>query len=147
MYTCILQVIVVVWSMKIESSSAPRSLCPLSKALELIGDKWSLVIVRDMCLGKKRYGDFQQSPEGIPTNILADRLKKLEEHGIIGKRSYQQKPVRYEYFLTPKGADLLPVMQQLIIWMKKYDPDCWTPPEGFYDATPESLLQAYSEIE
>jgi DNA-binding HxlR family transcriptional regulator len=121
--------------------SAYRSPCPLSKALDLVGDKWSLVIVRDMCLKKKRYGDFQSSPEGIPTNILANRLKKLEENGIIEKLPYQQKPVRYEYFLTIKGADLLPVIQELVRWTQKYDADCWTPPEGFLEAKPEDLYR------
>lgn len=118
-----------------------RSPCPLSKALDLIGDKWSLVIVRDMCMGKKRYGDFQHSPEGIPTNILANRLRQLEEHGIIEKKSYQEKPVRYEYLLTGKGADLLPVLQQLVIWVQKYDDNCLTPPDGFLTASPEDLLK------
>lgn len=118
-----------------------RSPCPLSKALDLIGDKWSLVIVRDMCLGKKRYGDFKSSSEGIPTNILANRLRQLEEQGIIKKLPYQQRPLRYDYFLTPKGADLLPVLQQLVAWMQKYDADCWTPPDGFFQATPEQVLR------
>ena len=124
-----------------------RSPCPLSKALDLIGDKWSLVIVRDMCLKKKRYGDFQNSPEGIPTNILANRLKQLEENGIIEKIPYQNKPVRYEYFLTVKGADLLPVIQQLALWSLKYDPDCGTPPEGFLETKPEDLLLSRKKTE
>ena len=118
-----------------------RSLCPLSKALDLVGDKWSLVIVRDMCMKKKRYGDFQSSPEGIPTNILANRLKQLEENGMIEKVPYQQKPIRYDYFLTAKGADLLPVIQQLVCWTQKYDAECWQPPEGFMMAKPEDLLR------
>lgn len=96
--------------------------------------------MRDMCLGKKRYGDFQNSPEGIPTNILANRLRQLEEHGIIKKQPYQEKPVRYQYILTAKGADLLPVLQQLVRWTQKYDPDCRTPPAGFFEAQPEDLL-------
>lgn len=120
---------------------AHRSPCPLSKALDLVGDKWSLVIVRDMCLGKKRYGDFHHSPEGIPTNILASRLRQLEEDGIIEKRAYQEKPLRYEYLLTPKGADLLPVLQALVRWTQKYDADCWAPPEGFFELTPDYLIK------
>ena len=98
--------------------------------------------MRDMCLGKKRYCDFQGSPEGIPTNILANRLRQLEEYSIIRKQPYQQKPIRYEYFLTAKGADLLPVLQQLVRWTQKYDSDCWTPPEGFFDAKPQDLISA-----
>lgn len=117
-----------------------RSKCPLSIALELIGDKWSLLIVRDLCMGKSKYGDFQSSPEGIPTNILANRLRQLEENGIVLKEPYQNKPTRYAYFLTEKGADLLPVLQQLAIWTKKYVPDCLNPPEIFSQITPQDLL-------
>ncbi|MDD2864408.1 MAG: helix-turn-helix domain-containing protein [Methylococcales bacterium] len=117
-----------------------RSKCPLSIALDLIGDKWSLVIVRDLCMGKSKYGDFQSSPEGIPTNILASRLRLLEENGIVIKEPYQDRPTRYAYFLTEKGADLLPVLQQLVIWTQKYVPDCLTPPEIFSQITPQDLL-------
>lgn len=122
-----------------------RSKCPLSIALEFIGDKWSLIVIRDMCLGKSKYCDFQASPEGIPTNILASRLKELEENGLLVKRPYQAKPVRYEYFLTPKGADLLPVLQQLVKWTQKHVPDCGEPPEGFFTVQPEDLLQKWAD--
>lgn len=118
-----------------------RSKCPLSIALEFIGDKWSLIVVRDMCLGKSKYCDFQASPEGIPTNILASRLRGLEESGLLVKRPYQDKPVRYEYFLTPKGADLLPVLQQLVLWTQKHVEGCIEPPENFLTAKPEDLLK------
>lgn len=118
-----------------------RSKCPLSLALDLIGDKWSLVIVRDMCLGKSKYCDFQHSPEGIPTNILANRLRRLEDTGIITKTQYQEKPLRHEYFLTTKGADLLPVLQQLILWTQKHIPDCWTLPDSFFTTKPEDILK------
>jgi DNA-binding HxlR family transcriptional regulator len=118
-----------------------RSDCALATALDIIGDKWSLLVVRDMCLGKSKYGDFQSSPEGIPTNILADRLRRLEENGIVEKKSYQLKPLRYEYFLTSKGADLLPVLQQLAIWAHKHVPECGPLPKGFLTANPEKLLR------
>lgn len=126
--------------MKTDSQSY-RSQCPLSIALEFIGDKWSLIIIRDMCLGKSKYCDFQSSSEGIPTNILASRLRELEENGLLLKQPYQDKPVRYAYFLTPKGADLLPVLQQLVIWTQKHVPDCMEPPEGFLTIKPEDLLR------
>jgi DNA-binding HxlR family transcriptional regulator len=113
-----------------------RSECALSTALDIIGDKWSLLVVRDMCMNKSKYGDFQSSPEGIPTNILADRLRRLEENGIVEKKPYQLKPLRYSYFLTAKGADLLPVAQQLAIWAHKYVPECSAPPNWFLDAKP-----------
>lgn len=119
-----------------------RSKCPLSTALDIIGDKWSLLVVRDMCMSKTKYCDFQSSPEGIPTNILADRLRSLEEKGIIKKTAYQLKPIRYEYFLTEKGANLLPVLQQLAIWANKHVPECASPPEWFLNAKPENLIKS-----
>jgi DNA-binding HxlR family transcriptional regulator len=117
-----------------------RSKCPLSTALDFIGDKWSLLIVRDMCMEKARYGDFLSSPEGIPTNILADRLRRLEETGLLEKKPYQLKPLRFEYVLTAKGADLLPVIQELAIWANQHFPECVVPPERFLTANPADLL-------
>jgi DNA-binding HxlR family transcriptional regulator len=116
-----------------------RSQCPVAASLDLLGDKWSLVVVRDLMIRKRRYKDFQDSPEGIPTNILANRLRKLEEDGIIKKHPYQEKPVRYEYSLTRKGADLLPVLQQLALWGNKHIPESWSPPDWFLNAKPDDL--------
>jgi DNA-binding HxlR family transcriptional regulator len=100
-----------------------RSTCPIANTLDLIGDKWSLLIVRDMLLlHKHRYGDFLSSDEGIPTNILADRLKRLEENGLIEKTPYQYNPVRYEYYLTDKGQDLEPLVQEIVQWGLKHIP-------------------------
>jgi DNA-binding HxlR family transcriptional regulator len=124
------------------NSTNYRSECALSTALDVIGDKWSLLVVRDMCMNKTKYGDFQSSPEGIPTNILANRLRHLEEIGIIEKKPYQIKPLRYEYFLTSKGANLLPVLQQLAIWAHQHVPECGTPPDWFLAATPEHIIKA-----
>jgi DNA-binding HxlR family transcriptional regulator len=97
-----------------------RSRCPVSSALELLGDKWTLLLVRDLMLGKGTYSEFQQSPEGIPTNILADRLKRLQAAGIIDREPYQQKPVRYRYRLTARGRDLSPVIHALIDWSERH---------------------------
>ncbi len=99
-----------------------RSHCPITCALDNLGDKWTLLIIRDLLLGKKRYQELMSSPEKIATNILADRLKKLEAAGIVMQHIYQQKPVRYEYFLTKKGEDLKPVLEALITWGRKYYP-------------------------
>lgn len=99
-----------------------RSQCPVTNTLEIIGDKWSMVIIRDLFLGKKTYGDFQSSNEGIPTNILADRLKRLESSGIVDKIPYQQRPVRYEYKITKKGKDLGKVLKALKDWGLKHIP-------------------------
>ena len=118
-----------------------RSACPLATALDLVGDRWSLVLVRDMMMRKGKYQEFLNSPEGIPTNILADRLKSLECRGIIRRRRYQSNPARYEYILTRKGAELLPVLQQLAIWAQKHVPGRWAPPQRFYDTTPGDLLK------
>jgi DNA-binding HxlR family transcriptional regulator len=117
-----------------------RSGCPLAAALDLVGDKWSLVIIRDMIVNKRKYQDFLASPEGIPTNILANRLKSLEAKGIIEKRPYQTRPLRCEYRLTAKGADLLPVLQQLALWGHRHIPGRWSPPAWFLKARPKDLL-------
>jgi DNA-binding HxlR family transcriptional regulator len=115
-----------------------RSLCPIATTLDIIGDKWTLVVVRDLLTGKRRYGEFLTSPEGIPTNILADRLKRLELEGLIEKRPYQQRPLRNEYLLTEKGTGLLPVLQAICRWGNRYFPGTWTPPESFMELTVEN---------
>ena len=99
-----------------------RSFCPVACSLDLLGDKWTLLVVRDLLLGKTTYTEFQKSPEGIPTNILAERLKRLQAAGIIEKSRYQERPVRYAYHLTAKGRDLRPVLSAMIDWGNKYIP-------------------------
>ena len=99
-----------------------RSPCPVACTLDLIGDKWSLLVVRDLLRGNATYGDLQNSPEGIPTNILADRLKRLEEAGLIAKSAYQERPVRYAYRLTEKGLALGDVLLAFVRWGKKHIP-------------------------
>jgi len=93
-----------------------RSACPVACSLDLLGDRWTLLIVRDLFRGRKRYGEFLAAPEGIPTNILAERLQRLEAAELIKSDSYQQNPPRYEYTLTPKGAELRPVLGALAAW-------------------------------
>ena len=97
-----------------------RSPCPVACALDLLGDKWSLVVVRDLLLGKSRYAEFAKSPEQIPTNILADRLLRLTDAGIVTKKAYQTNPTRFDYRLTPKGRDLGPVVKELVAWGEKH---------------------------
>lgn len=100
-----------------------RSTCPIANVLDIVGDKWSLLIVRDLLLsGKHRYGELQASPEAIPTNILADRLKRLEAAGIIKKQLYQYKPPRAEYFITSKGAELGAILDAMALWGQKHIP-------------------------
>ncbi len=99
-----------------------RSTCPVACALDLAGDKWTLLVVRDLLRGRKTYGELADSPEGIPTNILADRLKRLEQCGLIEARPYQRRPVRYAYALTEKGLGLKEVLASLARWGKRYVP-------------------------
>ena len=98
-----------------------RSYCAISMALEVIGDKWSLLILRDLMFTDKRtYGELQSSDEKIATNILAARLLSLEANGIIRKTPDPNNGRRSLYFLTDKGIDLLPVIIELRQWMEKY---------------------------
>ncbi len=123
-----------------------RSGCPITCTLELIGDKWSLLLIRDIVVGRKhRYGDFENSPEHIPTNILADRLKRLVNNDVLEKVSYQERPVRYAYLLTSKGADLVKVLQSIAKWGISHDIGQWEPPEHFWDLTPEIILNAQKD--
>ena len=97
-------------------AGARRSRCPVSCTLDVLGDRWSLLVVRDLVRGKRRYAQFLASPEGIPTNILADRLKRLRAKGIIRAKRYNEHPPRLEYELTEKGDDLAPVMRAMAEW-------------------------------
>lgn len=98
-----------------------RSECPLSQCLELWGDKWSLLIIRDLLLnGKHTYGDLLNSEEKIATNILASRLKKLSEDGIIEKLPNAQNKLKNFYRLTEKGEDLKFILIQMLFWADKH---------------------------
>lgn len=98
-----------------------RSDCPLGISLDVFGDKWSLLIIRDMMFGNKcTYNDFLKSEEGIATNILASRLKGLEENGVIEKSEHPDSKAKVLYQLSAKGIDLLPVLMEIYIWAEKY---------------------------
>lgn len=99
-----------------------RSGCPVSVSLEMLGDRWSLLIVRDMMVrGLRTFKDFQQSGEGIATNVLSDRLHRLEAAGIIGAEADQMDGRRLHYRLTEKGIDLAPVLLELLIWGARHE--------------------------
>ena len=99
-----------------------RSGCPISIALELLGDAWSLLIVRDLMFKDRRtYNDFLTGGEGIASNILADRLRKLEDANIIEKRCDPEDARRFIYRLSPKGIDLAPVLVELVIWSARHE--------------------------
>lgn len=110
---------------------APRSGCPIASTLDLVGDRWTLVIVRDLLNGKARFSEFLASPERITTNILTDRLAAMEAAGLITRSAYQARPPRYEYRLTEMGLGLLPVLQDVCRWGNRYLPGTWVPPERF----------------
>ena len=97
-----------------------RSACPAACALDLAGDRWTLLIVRDLLRGRDTYGKLAGSDEKIPTNILADRLRRMEKIGLIEAKPYQARPVRYQYALTEKGRDLGAVLAALAGWGKKH---------------------------
>jgi DNA-binding HxlR family transcriptional regulator len=115
------------------ASQAPlRSPCPIAGALDLLGDRWTLLVIRDLLFyGKRRFAEFLASPEGISTNILAERLERLERCGLVERRRYLERPPREEYLLTPRGHELLPVLRALIRWGKRHVPGvAQRPPAG-----------------
>ncbi len=98
-----------------------RSECPISTALDIFGDKWSLLVIRDMMFkGKNTYGDFLESEEKIATNILADRLALLECGGLISKHKHPDSKAKVLYKLSLKGIDLIPALLEIIAWSEKY---------------------------
>ncbi|HRI32142.1 MAG TPA: helix-turn-helix domain-containing protein [Saprospiraceae bacterium] len=101
-----------------------KSDCPINFALEIFGDRWTFLIVRDLMFkGKHYYGEFLTSEEKIATNILADRLALLEMNGIISKLSDPNHKQKIIYRLTSKGIDLIPILIEVIMWSAKYDKD------------------------
>lgn len=99
-----------------------RSACPVSISLELFGDRWSLLIVRDLMVrGLRTFKEFQQSGEGIATNILADRLEKLSAAGIIHAEAEESDGRRVNYRLTQKGIDLAPMLLEILIWGARHE--------------------------
>lgn len=108
---------------KLENDVCKRSECAISMALDIVGDKWSLIILRDLMFTDKRsYGELQSCEEKIATNILASRLQGLEAAGIIRKTPDPANGRRILYFLTQKGIDLLPVIVELRSWAEKHYP-------------------------
>ncbi len=99
-----------------------RSACAVANSLDVVGDKWSLLVVRDLLHGKSTYSELAKSPERIPTNILAERLERLEGAGILTRAPYQEHPVRYSYTLTPKGRALGEVLLAYVRWGKTHIP-------------------------
>ena len=107
---------------KKKSTPKWRSGCPLNASVEVLGDRWSLLIIRDMMLrGFRTYKEFLGSYERIATNILADRLRKLETHGIIASEPDPSDGRKLIYSLTPKGLDLAPVLTEMVLWAAAHE--------------------------
>ncbi|HYE74653.1 MAG TPA: helix-turn-helix domain-containing protein [Blastocatellia bacterium] len=105
-----------------KEASPQRSGCPINIALEIFGDRWSLLIVRDLMFkGHRTYKEFAESEEGIATNILADRLQRLETHGILASMPDPSDGRKTIYKLTPKGVDLAPVLVEMILWGVRHE--------------------------
>jgi DNA-binding HxlR family transcriptional regulator len=99
-----------------------RSGCPLNASIEMLGDRWSLLIVRDMMVrGFSAFKEFVESDEGIATNILADRLRRLEEHGIVVSAADPGDGRKSIYHLTEKGIDLAPVLTEMVLWAARHE--------------------------
>ena len=105
-----------------QDAETARSNCAVASTLDIVGDKWSLLVIRDLFAGKSTYGELLASSERVPTNILADRLRRLEEAGIIAKNAYQERPVRFAYTLTPKGRDMGEILIAIVRWGRKHIP-------------------------
>lgn len=102
--------------------------CPIAFTLDVLGDRWTLLIIRDLIfMGKRHYGEFLKSGEGIATNVLADRLGRLESEGIVSKQVDPKDQKKYLYRLTDKGEDLLPVLLEMILWGATHDPKTAAP--------------------
>ena len=103
----------------------PDQLCSIANSLEVIGERWSLLIIRDVFNGNRRFGEMQASL-GVARNVLSARLQRLVDEDILERRPYQENPPRHEYFLTEKGLDLWPTLIALLNWGDRYSPS----PEG-----------------
>lgn len=125
-----------------------RSDCPINFALETFGDPWSLLIIRDIVyFGKKTYREFLESEEGMATNILASRLARLEQQGILVKRISASDKRKEEYHLTEKGLDLIPVLVEMANWSARYDSQTGAPADwiALMEAEREKMIQRIRE--
>jgi DNA-binding HxlR family transcriptional regulator len=104
-----------------------NQVCSIARTLESIGDRWTMLVIRDAFLGVRRFEDFQRDL-GVARNVLADRLARLVEDGILERRRYQEKPKRFEYRLTEKGLDLWPVLVSLMKWGDRHAVAAGGPP-------------------
>jgi DNA-binding HxlR family transcriptional regulator len=118
-----------------------NQLCPIAQALDLVGDRWTLLIVRDLFLGQRRFSELLASSPGIPPRLLSGRLKRLEQHGLIERVVYRQYPLRAEYRLTGKGQTLAPVLGAILTWGLEH---CFSGPEEAREAVRQKFATAAS---
>jgi DNA-binding HxlR family transcriptional regulator len=125
--------------------------CPVAKSLEFLGERWTLLLVRDLLRGPKKFHDLQASLKGVAPGVLSHRLKVLEDNGIVDRRLYSEHPPRAEYTLTDRGLELRPIVRALAIWGAKHlDAElvlvhdaCETPVEmAYYCPTCEAQIDA-----
>ena len=90
--------------------------CPIARTLDIVGDRWTMLIIRDLFLGRRRFSDFVRSSPGLPPKLLSERLKRLEGHALIERIVYSQHPLRAEYRLTEKGRSLSPIVEAITEW-------------------------------
>lgn len=105
------------------TSIEPRIGC-IAAALRIVGQKWTALLIRDLCEGPKRFGELERSVAGINPRTLSQRLEALEGFGIITKKTYAEVPPRTEYTLTEKGKDVIPILKQMAAWGDKYQEKC-----------------------
>ncbi len=129
-----------------KNSKDLRSNCPINFAVETFGDKWTLLVIRDLMFkGKRYYSDFLTSDEKISTNILADRLQKLDNNGVITKSTDPDNASKFIYSLTEKGLALLPAMVEMTAWSAEYD-SLTNTPSGFlnsYNKNKAALIEMF----
>lgn len=109
-------------TLKAPPPSSRRSPCPVACALDIFGDRWTLLVIRDLMLGRSRFKDFASSPEGIPTNILSERLERLLDSGIVRQIPASDSGKRMAYELTEKGEALRPIMKSMRDWGLTWEP-------------------------
>lgn len=103
------------------AATTRRSSCPVACSLDIMGDRWTLLVIRDLMIGRNRFKDFSASPEGIPTNILSERLGRLQEHKIVVQIPAHDGTKRYAYQLTAKGRALGPLLEAMRGWGLKWE--------------------------
>ncbi len=118
-----------------EATDTRRSECPIAGSLDILGDRWTLLVLRDLLDGKTRFSEFERSPEGIPTNVLTDRLRRLEANGLL-ERVAKATSSRTTYHPTEKGRELRQALLELAAWGNRYLDDTWVPPTDYLAPPP-----------